>query len=957
MARGNYLPARSPSNRGLISDPCCVAPQLFAEGGSFTAPYLALGFRILIPFRFPSPAAAAAAALCLLAPLARAAPLPAWDLTAKPVPAAPSHNPNATGLLPPGWRDDSAWADVKVTYTPGTFEGTRFISVHVRDLKRGAAQLATLFPTDLPQETIRLVVTARASRPISLSVQVRDAGQPYRSWWSDQARVGSAFAPQTFEFQTGKIPRPALFLIGIPAPATVDIAEIRFETVASAPAPSQTETENGNLLRHSRFPLGLQPPMHAARDFCDRDQFSIEPDPAETSGPSGAPALRIRSAAEFFWNGELIPIRARDRIHTASVWVKGDGVFRLSAYETDRQINEKYLRVRPEAGWQRVDLRFQPMRAGQNHFLRYTSNGSLWIDGAMVRAGEEAIPYASGTEAEVALALPEGEAAIAGIQFEPEPARLRYAVTGNLPKHARLEARVVLATGEAADLPTIPLAEGTGLKEGLLEFAAFPGRELGAFRIEARAVAADATPLSRWSERVVHRVLTPRHWGTFAPDSPFGTHVRPTRRHILMAKATGNNWVRLHNDGNHITAWALLEPSKGDWRWADRDLDRYRDGRMEVLGMLETAPKWASLWGDTEKGPSATGGPGYFEMYFQPKSVSDYVAYVKAVTTRYRGRIRAYEVWNEPWQVKWFGAAYTEEEGRQKIITSAQPQKDYTALMKAARDAAKAVDPELLIVGFNSTSNPTSRPVPEGVMSGSEWTAGVLASGGQRHADAASFHHYSAEPNGFPDDDGARATREAFGPNPRIPLRVKLPIWMSEGSSTVGGRIRHGLYKHSLPYTNGEDPIALAESVLRYDLALLAAGVSKIFLYSMGDQAPGSPGSFRAQVCSDGSLHPSALGRATLAWHIEGLRFTRALEPAGGVHAFLFESATRSVAVLCPRPEHALLPLPALPEVVARDLFGNVIPADTPLGDTTRFLSVEGPPGRLDRLLHQSPKP
>lgn len=372
-------------------------------------------------------------------------------------------------------------------------------------------------------------------------------------------------------------------------------------------------------------------------------------------------------------------------------------------------------------------------------------------------------------------------------------AQTRFLASGNLPEGARLEATVTHADGETATLTPVPLVVQDGHAEGEFSFAVSPGKSLGAFRIGARVVDADGTPLGAWSEAVVARVKQPRHWGAFAPTSPFGVHCRPTLRHVTMAKAIGNNWVRLHNDGNHITAWAMLEPTKGEWHWSDADLGRYREGHMEVLGMLETAPKWASLWGLTARGEAATGGPGYFEMYFQPRDLADFANYVSTVVTHYKDQISAYEIWNEPWQIKWFGTHYVEDEGRQKIMTSDHPQKDYVGLMRTAFETAKAIDPSITIVGFNTTSNAEFRPVPEGVYSGPEWTAGVLAADGESYADAASFHHYTSELSGFPDDDVTQAVRDAFGPNAKVPTRTTLPVWMTEGSSTVGGLVRHGL--------------------------------------------------------------------------------------------------------------------------------------------------------------------
>ena len=885
--------------------------------------------------------------------LALGGTLPSWDLTVRGVSASTAEREDIGGVVPPGWRDDSAWADVRVQYSQGQFEGTRFTTIHIPEIRQGQVQFVTPFPHDLPRGPVRFTFRGRASSPVTVTFSVRDKGPPYRTWWSEQLRVGGHFSDEAFEFEAAPLPRPVYFMININTPVTLDIADISFERGAVRIADDTTRV---NLLRNSRLPLGLQPPMRVSRYFSEGTHFVMEPDHrTEHRGPSGFPSLRMQSEREFHWDGELMRLHNRSVPHTFSLYAKGSGLLRVQAMERGTQLAERVMRVRSGEDWQRAELTFQPLTAGQNHYVRFYARGEVWIDGLMVNEGEEAVPFEPAYDAEVALALPESAASIAGIQFEDEPATLQFLATGDLPPGCYIEATVTNAEGQSATLPVIPLDGTDGMVAGAMDFAIWPEKPLGIFRIEARVLDEAGAPLSEWNEIVVARLKQPRHWGAFAPESPFGTHVRPNIRHITMAKAIGNNWVRLHNDGNHITAWALLEPEEGDWRWADEDLQRYRDAHLEILGMLETAPAWASKWGLTERGSVPGARPGYFEMFFQPRSTDLYAAYVRALVERYRDDIRAYEVWNEPWQVRWFGTHYVEVEGRPRIATSENPQRDYVALQEAAYEVVKSIDPAILVLGFNTTSTSESRPGPEGVFSGPEWTAGVMAKGAENSADIASFHHYTADLSGFPDDDVTRAVRTALGPNPLVPERTALPVWMSEGSSTVGGQVRHGLYHRVLPYRNAEDTLRLVESVLRYDVAMLANGVDKIFLYSMGDlDVQGSPGSYRSLVNSDGSLHPSAAGRATLAWHIEGLRFERMLRLKEGVYAYVFGNERRSVAVICPRIGHGVFPLPETQDgLVARDLFANILPPGTAVRDQSIFVSLNEPANALTALLQE----
>ena len=856
-----------------------------------------------------------------------------------PVESAGGKPSGMGGALPQGWRDDSAWAEVRGEYLPEEFEGTRYLRIRVDSVTRGVAQLAAPFNDAKPGTGYEVRLSARAQRPTSFAVVLQQGASPYRQYWRENVRVGA----RNFEEIVLEIPplpamQSPLFQIQFPNAGTVDIRSLSIEPLAATPAPT-ADKEAKNLLRMSRFPLGPQNGLSLYREVSDETcVFAAD---ENEFGPSGVPALRVNSGAnkKFHFDGELIAGLRRGQPHTASVWVKGNGTLILSALSAKesntKTEKERFVRIRPDQGWQRAELKFTAAGDTPNQFIRYAVKGDIWMDGFMVSPGEEVPPFAGQKEAEVALALPEGQASLAGIQFEEEPARLRWAVSG-APEGSLLKTKIATAAGQEADLPPIPLGKDF-YQTGELDFAAIEGQPLGAFRINSAVFGPDDRQLSPWAERVVLRVKKPRYWGQVAPQSAFGQHIRPAKRHILMAKALGNNWARLHDDGAHITDWVDLEPEPGQWRWSDDDLQRYLDGHLSVLGQFSTAPKWASYLSDT----GISGDGGYFGKYFLPKKLSDFANYVTTLAERYKGKITAYEVWNEPWEVKWFGVAYVEEDGRRKIVAPRDAAKRYTELCKAAFEAAKKVDPAITIVGLNSTSTEKSVPGPDGVVDGTTWSADVIKAGGLQWCDVASFHTYHADANAFPGDAATRAVQTAVGPNAKFP-RIQKPVWMSEGASTVGGRLRFGLYKHTLPYHNPEDVLQLAESVLRYDLSMLANGVEKIFLYSMGDFEQGAAGTYRSGVTLDGSAHPAALGRATLAWHVDGLRFVRHKEIAQGVHAFFFEGEGRAVAVLAPRPDHAPYSLPAKPEIQAFDIWNNPVPTGSALAKETLILSMAG---------------
>lgn len=89
--------------------------------------------------------------------------------------------------------------------------------------------------------------------------------------------------------------------------------------------------------------------------------------------------------------------------------------------------------------------------------------------------------------------------------------------------------------------------------------------------------------------------------------------------------------------------WADLEPKRGEWSFAllDRMVTDAEAHKTKVLLVLAHSPKWASAR------PTERGGYG-LGLAAEPNNLQDWVNYVQTVAKRYKGRIEAYQIWNEP---------------------------------------------------------------------------------------------------------------------------------------------------------------------------------------------------------------------------------------------------------------------------------------------------------------------
>ena len=328
---------------------------------------------------------------------------------------------------------------------------------------------------------------------------------------------------------------------------------------------------------------------------------------------------------------------------------------------------------------------------------------------------------------------------------------------------------------------------------------------------------------------------------------------------------------------------------------------------------------------------------GYFDRFYQPRDLADYANYVRTVATRYKGVIHAWDVWNEPWITAWWGVGYNKDQGsgREGYVRSPTAREDFAALMKTAYTNVKAIDPQAIVLGINTTTGGGGSS-----FAGDEWTHGVVDAGGLQNLDAIAYHHYAGELNLHPDDAVQQGYKKAVGyVAEKSGGKVPVPVWMTEGQN-ARMLAKADMYHYTLPNPPADsDPFAAGDRQVRFLTSLRANGVAKAFLYTMhGHGYFDGGGTWRAITTGEGFLHTQGAAIAALANQIEDHHFVKLATAAEGVWAYVFEAddKSRRIAVLAPGESHAeyLLPDGAL------DLFGNSLPAGSPIGKTVCYLPL-----------------
>lgn len=176
---------------------------------------------------------------------------------------------------------------------------------------------------------------------------------------------------------------------------------------------------------------------------------------------------------------------------------------------------------------------------------------------------------------------------------------------------------------------------------------------------------------------VAHTGLNPFGVNTFLQNE---ADPLKRRRAIEMIAAAGFHWIRqefpwedieIHGPGD--TMDRRHTPPRSAWEKYDQIVDLCQAYGIQIIARLSTPPDWSRSAGK-QKGAFAP-----------PDNLEDFGNYVEAVVRRYRGRIRYYQIWNEP--------NIYPEWGEQPVDA-----RQYVALLKVAYTRAKAVDPDVVII-------------------------------------------------------------------------------------------------------------------------------------------------------------------------------------------------------------------------------------------------------------------
>ncbi len=465
----------------------------------------------------------------------------------------------------------------------------------------------------------------------------------------------------------------------------------------------------------------------------------------------------------------------------------------------------------------------------------------------------------------------------------------QVAARGALPEGVQIRYRLEGFYGETVGIGTVPVPAGPSPAEVPIRLR-IP--QLGTLRLLLDAVV-DGQIVSQ-SEAIL-TALPPAPTQP-NPNSFFGAHgtvgTRGEWHAPTVGARAGVRWWRLHELGAY-TAWAVAEPASGTFRWFDAEVDALRSRQLSLLGVLTRTPEWAG------RDP---GGLPSEPRAWPPARISDLGDYVRQVVGHYRGRIAAYELWNEPWS---------------RLHWAAGPER-YAELAKGASVAARQTDPAAVMVGGSFYA-------PQ-----REFADRVLARGFLDAIDRVSMHHYT-EPEAVTYGFGGRdqVTQYAQSIRGKVGLVAQggtkaANLWNTE-TGTPNPTFQSWLNTH-------EASRAAARTVAKTLILNKAIGVQRLFYQNVWHES--GPGRLFENALSDNTsmLDYDGSGKPVLAAYAACARILEGAGPAGRVEtaalkAYVFQRRGETVVAAWSPPAFSegreLLFRAEATQVSAVNLMGN----------------------------------
>lgn len=214
-----------------------------------------------------------------------------------------------------------------------------------------------------------------------------------------------------------------------------------------------------------------------------------------------------------------------------------------------------------------------------------------------------------------------------------------------------------------------------------------------------------------------------------------GSAWQDRNRVLTLAKNSGINWLRQQ------IAWADIQDVSGTIYWAELDqiVEDAHNANVNLLISVVRSPSWA-----TDNGSEGMPSRRHF---------STFANFMGEMAARYRGKVQAYQIWNEQNRACENGGDCQRDGGVGGSVASADY---YVDMLAEASRAIKANDPYALVVSGAPSSTETNRA--DIALSDTSYAASMFANPRFRESvDVVGVHpggHYNPPDTMWPENPG-----------------------------------------------------------------------------------------------------------------------------------------------------------------------------------------------------------
>ncbi len=297
---------------------------------------------------------------------------------------------------------------------------------------------------------------------------------------------------------------------------------------------------------------------------------------------------------------------------------------------------------------------------------------------------------------------------------------------------------------------------------------------------------------------------------------------RHIKRQLQLGKDVGFDWMRT------VATWGQIEKKKGnyDWRLFDKIIEEAGQNKKILLTLYSSNGDYCKYQNIKKNLPKPFNGPNRTPSSI-PKNMEDYKRFLRAIVSRYKSKIKYWQIENEVYSVRFIRKISSNQGGKQFPIGEywLGPIDEYIELLKASYATIKEVDPQakVLLSGIYIEPWVPGQPMPAQHAFFKETIARVnkTLQYSKDYFDILDFHHYFSPESIKPRINLLKKKMIQYG--------YEKEIWITE-SGGISLNLHPG-FKNSL-HTQDEQKLQ-AEEIVKFYVTAFAQGVKKIFWFEL----------------------------------------------------------------------------------------------------------------------------